>query len=418
MWRTACSQFATFADAIDLEPALRERLLQPRRSLVVNFPVRMDDGSVRSLTGYRVQHTLAMGPTKGGLRLAANLTMGECAALAFWMTLKCALLGLPFGGAKGGARVGPYSLSEGERERIMRRLTMELILMIGPDSDIPAPDMGTREQEMAWMYDTYSAHMGRSVPAVVTGKPVSLGGSAIRRRATGEGVVFATEEVASAWGWELSLARAVVQGAGNVGSVVAEELCARGTTLTGFSDRTCAWLDPDGLPLGSMLEHLHEGQELDTWEPPPGDRGRRLHRGTNEELLTTDCTLLVPAALEAQLTAHNASDVRALAVIEAANGPTTPEAEDILHARGVRIVPDILANAGGVCASYFEWAQDIQRYSWSIDDERSRLAERMCRATRDVLEMAARDERAMRRSAGVLAMRHMAEASALRGVYP
>lgn len=418
MWRTAFSQFAMLADEISLSEPLRERLLYPRRSLVVNFPITMDDGSVRSFVGYRVQHTLAMGPTKGGLRFAEDLNLGECAALAAWMTLKCALLRLPFGGAKGGVCCDPYRLSVNERERIIRRFTAEMIPIFGPDRDIPAPDMGTSAREMAWIYDTFSTHMGYSVPAVVTGKPPALGGSDIRERATGMGVVFVTEQIAEAWTWRLDKARVIIQGAGNVGSVVAEVLAQRGASVVGFSDRTAAWVCPDGLPVDDMLASLRAGHELDVFEPQPGNRSPKLRKTSNVEMLTSDCTILIPAALEAQLTAENAADIKALAVVEAANGPTTPEAEDVLLARGVRIVPDILANAGGVTASYFEWAQSRQRYAWSEEEHLERLRRYMSQATGEVLEKAQTDERAMRRAAGMIALRRVAEASEQRGVYP
>jgi glutamate dehydrogenase (NAD(P)+) len=418
MWRTVTRQFAAIASELKMTEGMREHLLQPRRSLVVNFPVCMDDGSLRVFTGYRVQHTLAMGPTKGGTRYAANLTLGECAALAAWMSMKCALLHLPFGGAKGGVRCDPRTLSSGELERLTRRYAAELQPVIGPDRDIPAPDMGTNAQVMAWIYDTYSAQVGFAVPAVVTGKPPILGGTSGRERATGVGVVHVAHEVTQSWGWKLSNARAVVQGAGNVGSVVAEELAQQGTSIVGFSDRTGAWLDPEGLPIADMLMHLRAGAELDTFEPTPGDRGRGLHRGTNAELLATSCELLIPAALEAQLTGANAADVKALVVIEAANGPTTSSAERFLLAHGVRIVPDILANGGGVTSSYFEWAQDRQYYSWSEEEADLRLRQYMSSATQRVLEAANKDERGLRRAAGLLALRHLAEAAQLRGVYP
>jgi glutamate dehydrogenase (NAD(P)+) len=418
MWRTVTGQFAAIADELKMTTGLREHLLQPRRSLVVNFPVRMDDGSLREFTGYRVQHTLAMGPTKGGTRYAPDLTLGECAALAAWMSMKCALLRLPFGGAKGGVRCDPRALSAPELERLTRRYASELQPIIGPDRDIPAPDMGTNAQTIAWIYDTYSAQVGFSVPAVVTGKPPILGGTSGRERATGVGVVHVTKEVTESWDWKLGNARAIVQGAGNVGSVVAEELANAGVSVVGFSDRSGAWLDPDGLPVADMLTHLRTGGELAGFEPQPGNRGHGLRAATNAELLTSECELLIPAALEAQITSANAAGIKALAVIEAANGPTTSSAEKILLANGVRIVPDILANGGGVTSSYFEWAQDRQYYSWSEAEADLRLRQYMTSATTRVLEAAGKDERALRRAAGRLALAHIAEAAQLRGVYP
>jgi len=416
MWRTVVSQFDAIAEAIALPADLRERLLHPRRALVVNFPVRMDAGHLETFTGYRVQHTLTMGPTKGGTRFAPNLTLGECAALAAWMTMKCALLELPYGGAKGGVRCEPRGLSLGERERITRRYTSEMFPLLGPDRDIPAPDMGTSEREMAWMYDTYSTQVGYSVPAVVTGKPVVLSGSAERARATGTGIVHVIEAVSEAWGWHLPGLRAAVQGCGNVGSVVAQELAMRGVTVVGLSDRSGAWLDDNGVPVAELVAHARSGAELDGFVPAAGHR--TLRRSTNDELLAADCDLLVPAALEAQLTAENAADVRARAVVEGANGPTTPEAEQILTARGVRLVPDILANAGGVTVSYFEWAMAQQHYAWTDAQSAERLRHYMRAATERVLDAAGPHATDLRQASGVLALRRVADAAEARAVYP
>ncbi|MGC9220398.1 MAG: Glu/Leu/Phe/Val family dehydrogenase [Solirubrobacteraceae bacterium] len=410
LYAMACRQFARAADVLQLDDEPRARLLEPRRSLMANFPVRMDSGEVVTLTGYRVQHTLAMGPTKGGLRFAPDLSLGECSALAMWMTWKCSLLGLPYGGSKGGVRCDPYVLSASEMERITRRYTTEMMLVVGPDTDIPAPDMGTSEREMAWFYDTYSQSVGHSVPAVVTGKPVALGGTIGRQSATGLGVLFALESALEVTGESLSGKRVVVQGFGNVGSVAAREMQARGAKVLAVSDIRSGIYNPNGLDLEAVNRWVAENKYLEGY--PDADAVGR------EEVLELPCDILVPAALENQITATNADKVQARLVVEGANGPTTPAADRILEDRGITVVPDILANAGGVTVSYFEWVQSYQKYSWGETQVHDRMREMM----RDGFgRIAAASERLKTdyRTAGLAsAVEHVAEASRLRAIYP
>jgi glutamate dehydrogenase (NAD(P)+) len=410
LYAMACRQFARAADVLELDDEVRTRLLEPRRSLVCNFPVRMDSGEVVNHTGYRVQHTLTMGPTKGGLRFAPDLGFGECAALAMWMTWKCSLVGLPFGGAKGGVRCDPYALSVGEMERITRRFAAELLPMIGPDVDIPAPDMGTGEREMAWIYDTYSQSVGYAVPAVVTGKPVALGGSVGRQSATGLGVVFAIECTFEELDWSLPECSFVVQGFGNVGSVVAQELHARGAKVIAVSDIRGAITNPHGLDIPAVMRWVSENQYLEGYpgaEPVDG-----------EVMLELECDVLVPAAREEQITDLNADRLKCRMVVEGANGPTTPAADRILGSRGITVVPDILANAGGVIVSYFEWVQSHQKYSWEAMEVRERLRTQMRGAFARVRATADQLEADNRTAALACAIAHVSEAAKLRAIYP
>jgi glutamate dehydrogenase (NAD(P)+) len=410
LYRIATSQFVRCADVLELNEESRERLLEPRRSLIVVFPARMDDGSVRSFTGYRVQHTLTLGPTKGGIRYAPGVSLGECAALAMWMTWKCALLHLPFGGAKGGVRCDPNELSSGELERITRRFAAELIPVIGPDRDIPAPDMATGEREMAWFMDTYSQQVGHAVPEIVTGKPAVLGGTEARRPATGLGVVFVTQAVCDRLGWNLSEQRVALQGFGNVGSVAARELQRLGARVVAVSDHTCGIVDEEGLDVAAVARWVEANHTLEGCE-----LGRRVGRA---EVLETPCDVLIPAALERQLTAENAGRVDCRLVVEAANGPTTPEAEAILAEREIRVVPDILANAGGVTVSYFEWVQDQQKYTWEPAQITERLRAQLGDATTKVLDAAERLGVDWRTAAMAVAVERVAEATKLRTIYP
>jgi glutamate dehydrogenase (NAD(P)+) len=410
LYRIATSQFLRCADVLDLDQERRERLIEPRRALIVVFPVRMNDGSVKSFTGYRVQHTLTMGPTKGGIRYAPDVSLGECAALAMWMTWKCALLGLPYGGAKGGVRCDTNELSPAEIEHITRRFASELIPVIGPNRDIPAPDMATGECEMAWFYDTYSQAMGHSVPGIVTGKPAVLGGTKARRPATGLGVVFVIEAMLERIGWPLRKQRFVVQGFGNVGSVVALELHRRGAKVIGVSDHTCGIVDENGLDIPALVEWVDEHRYL---EHAP--YGRKVDR---RDVLEVPCDVLIPAAIERQITTDNAHKLDCKLIVEAANGPTTPEADEILRERSIPIVPDILANAGGVTVSYFEWVQDQQKYTWDLQQIKDRLRKQMRTATARVAEEA--DARALdwRTAAMTVAVARVAEAATLRSIYP
>jgi glutamate dehydrogenase (NAD(P)+) len=395
---------------LELDQESRERLLEPRRSLVVVFPVRMDDGIVRSFTGYRVQHTLTMGPTKGGIRYAPGVSLGECAALAMWMTWKCALLGLPYGGAKGGVRCDPNELSVQEIEQITRRYASEVIPVIGPGRDIPAPDMATGEREMAWFYDTYSQAVGYSVPEIVTGKPAVLGGTEVRRPSTGLGAVYVLEAALELLGWRMKEQRVVVQGFGNVGSVAALELHARGARVVGVSDHTGGIVNEAGLDIPAIAEWIQTNRYL---EDCPYGRlvGPR-------EVLETPCDVLVPAAVECQLAVDNAERLECRLVVEAANGPTTPEAERILADRGVTVVPDVLANAGGVTVSYFEWVQDQQRYTWDAGRIKERLRAQLRGATMRVAEEAVTRGVDWRTAAMTVAVARVAEAARFRAIYP
>ncbi len=410
LYRIAAEQFERTADVLDLDPDTRARLLEPRRTLTVNFPVRMDDGTVRSFTGYRVQHTLHMGPTKGGMRYAPAVSMGECAALAMWMTWKCALLELPYGGAKGGVRCTPKEMSVGEIERVTRRYATELLPIIGPDRDIPAPDMATGEREMAWFMDTYSQQMGHAVPEIVTGKPPVLGGTEARRPATGLGVVYVTEGVLERLGWPVREQRFVVQGFGNVGRIAARELYDVGARVVGIGDAQGGVSDPAGLDVPA-LEAWADAQGSVEGFPDAAPVGRSA-------LLEVECDVLIPAALEQQITAENADRLRCRLVVEAANGPTTPEAEALLAARGILVVPDVLANAGGVCVSYFEWVQDIQRYSWDYIELQERLRRQLRAALGKVWTAAEELDVSWRTAALSVAVTRVAEAARLRGVYP
>ena len=410
LYAMACRQFARAADVLALDDEVRTRLLEPRRSLVVNFPVRMDTGEVVNYTGYRVQHTLTMGPTKGGLRFAIDLGLGECAALAMWMTWKCALVGLPYGGAKGGVRCDPYSLSVGEMERITRRYATELIPVVGPDVDIPAPDMGTGEREMAWFYDTYSQSVGHAVPAIVTGKPAVLGGTVGRQSAAGLGVVVAIECAFDELEWSLPGRTFVVQGFGNVGSVVAQELHASGAKVIAVSDIHSAITNPYGLDIPAVKRWVAENQYLEGFpEAEPID---------GMAMLELECDVLVPAAREEQISHGNASALRCRLIVEGANGPTTPAADRILAERGITVIPDILANAGGVVVSYFEWVQSYQKYNWEATEVRERMRAHIRDAFAQVRAMAQQLEIDNRTAALASAIDHVSEAAKLRAIYP
>ncbi len=410
LWGLAVAQFGRAADALGLEDEIRTRLLEPRRSLVVNFPVRMDDGTVQSFTGYRVQHTLTMGPTKGGLRYAPGVSLGECAALAMWMTFKCALVGLPFGGAKGGVRCDPNRLSVGEIERITRRYASELIPVIGSDRDIPAPDMATGEREMAWFMDTYSQQIGHTEPEIVTGKPIVLGGTVGRQAATGLGVVYALEAVQELRGEPLAGQRVAIQGFGNVGSVLAHELSERGARVVSISDVTCGIVNEDGIDVSGALHWVAEHRFLRGFSG-----GSEVSR---TDVLEMPCDILIPAALERQITAENAPRVDCRLVVEAANGPTTVEADAIFAERGIPVVPDVLANAGGVTVSYFEWVQDQQKFFWDAERVAQQLERQIRAGFEQIVEAAARLRCDWRTAAQAVAVERVAEAARLRAIYP
>lgn len=410
LWRVAVTQFNRAADLLDLGADARARLLEPRRALVANFPVRRDSGEIQSFTGYRVQHTFALGPTKGGVRYAPGVSLGECAALALWMSLKCALLGLPFGGAKGGVRCDPNRLSVAEMERITRRFASELVPVIGPDQDIPAPDMATGEREMSWFMDTYSQHVGHPTPGIVTGKPLVLGGTQGRRAATGLGATICAEAMMERLGRGIPASRVAIQGFGNVGGVIAKELYDRGATVVALCDVTGGVVNRDGIDVDEALAWVAGNRFLRGF---PG-----AAEATRGGMLETSCDVLIPAALECQITAENAPRLDCGLIVEAANGPTTPEADEILAQRRIPVVPDLLANAGGVTVSYFEWAQDQQRYSWQPEEISARLRGHLEAAMERISEAADRYQVGWREAAQAVAIARVAEAARLRSVYP
>lgn len=410
-FRLAVSQFDQAAETMHLDLNLRERLKQPQRSLVVSIPVRMDDDHVEVFTGYRVQHDSSRGPSKGGVRYHPNVNLGEVAALAMWMTWKCALAGLPYGGAKGGVAVAPKQLSHAELQRLTRRYAAEIFPLIGPDKDVPAPDVGTDAQIMAWMMDTYSQQVGYAVPGVVTGKPLSIGGSLGREEATGRGVVYVTLEALRHLKLSIDHATVVVQGFGNVGMHTALIMEQEGARVVAVSDVTGGLYNEKGLNIRELLDRYKtKGQTLK--DTKMGDWI------TNEELLRLPCTVLVPAALSEQITVHNAAALRCRILAEGANGPTTLEADRILEDNGVFIIPDILANSGGVIVSYFEWVQDLQRFFWNETDIRKRLQDIITSAFHQTKLFATEKRVSMRMAALMNGIDKVAQAHLQRGLYP
>jgi glutamate dehydrogenase (NAD(P)+) len=406
----ARAQYEQALPYADVSPMVAERLAFPERAVITAVPLRLDDGSIKIFPGYRVQHSTVLGPTKGGIRYDQEVSLGECAALASWMTWKCALLRLPYGGAKGGIRCNPRALSQRELERLTRRFTSELVREIGPQTDIPAPDMATNEQTMAWMMDTYSMLKGHAVPEVVTGKPISVGGSIFRREATGAGVVMTAERACHRLGRLMTTQRCVVQGFGNVGGVAASELHDKGATVIAVSDISGGVYAPGGLEIPELHAYVAQHGSLEGYD--------RCQRITNEELLELECDILIVAAREDQLTAENAGRVHASLIVEGANGPTTLEADAIFAERKIPVVPDILANAGGVTVSYFEWVQDLGRLFWDRDEIRSRLADKMHDAFDRVWNVSEEKEITLRQSAMVAAIREVGGALETRGIYP
>jgi glutamate dehydrogenase (NAD(P)+) len=410
LFRTAVAQFEeALTHAPEVEPGIAERLRNPERAVMVSVPVRMDDDSWRVFAAYRVQHSSVMGPTKGGIRYDLHVSLGECAALAMWMTWKCALLRLPYGGAKGGVRCNPREMSLGEVQRLTRRYTSELLPIIGPQEDIPAPDMATNEQTMAWMMDTYSMQMGYAVPEIVTGKPVSIGGSVFRSEATGAGVVMVTERACHRLGWEFAAQSFVVQGFGNVGGVAAREIASRGGKVLAVSDISGGIYDENGLPIDQVTRWADDHGSLAEYP---------AEHVSNAELLELPCDILVLAALEDQVTAENAHRIDAKMIAEGANGPTSFEADQILAERGIVVLPDVLTNAGGVTVSYFEWVQDLGRLFWTREEIRARLAEKLDDAFDRVWELAEGQALTLRSAALVGGIREVAGALASRGIYP
>jgi glutamate dehydrogenase (NAD(P)+) len=409
-WHVAQQQFDLAAERLNLDPGLRRVLREPRRELTVHFPVKMDDGTVQVFTGFRVQHNLGRGPAKGGIRYHQDVSIDEVKALAMWMTWKCAVVGIPYGGGKGGVIVDPKKLSMKELEGLSRRYFTEITVLIGPERDIPAPDVNTTPQIMSWFMDTYSMHVGYTVPGVVTGKPISLGGSEGRNEATARGCVYTVVEAAKHLGMDLKKSTVAVQGYGNAGAIAAQLMAVEGSTVVAVSDtqggiRNMAGLDPNKV-LAWKKEH-------GTVRGFPGAEAI-----TQEEVLETECDVLIPAALENQITAANAAKIKARIVAEAANGPTTPEADAILYERGVFMIPDILCNAGGVTVSYFEWVQDLNRDHWTEDEVNEKLKVIMVKAFHEVLEQSLTQKVNMRTGAYLNAVQRVADATALRGLYP
>ncbi len=409
-YEVAVAQFDEAAERLGLSQSMRAILRKPKRELIVNFPVRMDNDDVEMFTGYRVQHNITRGPAKGGIRFSPYVSLDEVRALAMWMTWKCAVVGIPFGGAKGGVLCDPHKMSRTELERMTRRYATEISIIMGPNSDIPAPDMNTNPQVMAWMMDTFSMHQGYSVPAVITGKPLAIGGSEGRLEATARGVQVVTREALKDLNMLPDRCSVVIQGFGNVGSVTARLLAEMGCKIVGLSDIKGGVYNPAGIDVHTALRYSKEHGNL------AGLPGTELV--TNDELMELSCDILIPAALENQLTGRNAARVKARLVVEAANGPTTPDAEAILYDNSVTIVPDILANAGGVTVSYFEWVQDLQRFFWAEHEINDRLETIMTRSYYAVRHKAREQQTNLRMGAYLLAVARVAEATELRGVYP
>jgi glutamate dehydrogenase (NAD(P)+) len=409
-WEMARSQLRRVADLIEIGDNMLNVLLDCKKSVVVSVPTRMDDGSVQVFEGFRVTHNIARGPSKGGIRYHPAVTLEETKALAMWMTWKCALMGLPFGGAKGGVVVNPKLLSVDELERMTRRYTSEIINFIGPEIDIPAPDVGTSGREMAWIFDTYSMNKGYSVLGVVTGKPLQVGGSLGRIEATARGAAFCTREALRKRGERVDGRRIAVQGFGNVGRNLAIILAGDGATIVALSDSTGGVYNPSGLDLAAAIQHKQETGEL------AGLSG--AHTITNDELLLLDCDVLAPCALEQVITDENADRVKATVVCEGANGPVTPEADQILEDRGVLVLPDVLANAGGVVVSYFEWVQGLQEYFWKESEVNAKLNDIVTRAFQETWRLHEERSISMRQAAYALAVGRVAEATVTRGLYP
>jgi glutamate dehydrogenase (NAD(P)+) len=410
LFRQAQTQFEQALPYAGISDLAAERLRYPERAFIFSVPMRLDDGTVQVFPGYRVQHSSVLGPTKGGLRYDPGVTLGECAALAVWMTWKCALLRLPYGGAKGGVRCNPKELSPSELQRLTRRFTSELLPVIGPQEDIPAPDMATNEQTMAWMMDTYSMQKGYAVPEIVTGKPIAIGGSVFRHEATGAGVVMVIERACRRLGRPLAGQRCVVQGFGNVGAIAAQELADKGASVVAVSDVSGGVYDENGLDLADLRASIGEHGALAGY--------LEAEHVTNVELLELPCDILVLAAREDQVTAANADRLQARMIAEGANGPTSVEADRILAERGVLVLPDVLTNAGGVTVSYFEWVQDLGRLFWGRDEIRAKLADKLSDAFDRVWTLAEQEEISLRGAALVTGIREVAAALEARGLFP
>jgi glutamate dehydrogenase (NAD(P)+) len=410
-FRMACQQFDLVADHLQIPESERGRIKYPKRSMTVALPIHRDDGSTEVFAGYRVQHHLTLGPTKGGLRYHPDVRLGEVAALAMWMSWKCALTGLPYGGAKGGVACDPGKLSKEELERLTRRYTQEMIPFIGPQVDVMAPDLGTNEQVMAWMMDTYSVHAGYTVPSIVTGKPVNLGGSLGRREATGRGVAYLVNRATDALGLDISKCTAAVQGFGNVGSVAALSLARYGAKVTAVTDAFGGVYNSKGLDLWALEKHAAKTKSVAGFA--------EADTLTNEQLLVLPCDILVPAALERQITGDNAAKIQCRILAEAANGPTTPEADVILNQRPeIFLIPDVLCNAGGVVVSYFEWVQDLQSFFWGETEVVDKLFRILENAFTQTVNLSKKSKLPMRMAALTLGIKRVQEAKRVRGLFP
>ncbi len=402
-------RFDRAAELLDLEPGIYKILRNPEKQLIVSVPVQLDNGDVEVFTGYRVLYNTSRGPAKGGIRFDMNVTLEEVKALAAWMTWKCAVVNLPFGGAKGGVICDPLGMSVGELERVTRRYTKGIMSLLGPDTDVPAPDVNTNERVMAWVMDTYSMHVGRTENAVVTGKPVEMGGSLGRKEATGRGCMLVTKEALDHLGMPMQGATVAVQGFGNVGSTAATLMAEQGCKIVGISDRAGAFVNMNGIDVAAAIAYVQTHRSLEGFtggDQIPAD-----------ELLTLDVDVLIPAALENVITTKNAPKIRAKVICEGANGPTTAAADAILDEKGIFVIPDILANAGGVTVSYFEWVQDRMGYFWSEDDVNSRLSGIMTRSFHDVLQLSKQHRVNMRTAAYMVSISRVATVHRLRGIY-
>jgi glutamate dehydrogenase (NAD(P)+) len=410
LWDVALEQFNTASDLMGLDDGMRQVLGHCQREFTVNFPVEMDDGSIKVFTGHRVQHNRNPGPTKGGIRYHQDVTMEEVKALAMFMTWKCAVVSIPYGGAKGGVRVNPKDLSSNEVQNLTRRFTTELMPIIGPDKDIPAPDVNTNSQTMAWLMDTYSMNVGYSVPGVTTGKPIVLGGSEGRNDATGRGCVFAINEAARDLGIDVTQAKVAIQGFGNVGGTAARLIEEEGATVVAVSDSSSGIYNPNGLKYAEVERYKRETGRLADFP--------EAENVSNSELLELPCDVLIPAALENQITARNADRIQARLIAEGANGPTTPEGDRIIHDRGITLLPDIYANAGGVTVSYFEWVQAMQAFPWTEQQVNERLRLVMSKSYQALRDTTQRHDVGFRTGALLRAIERVAEFTRIRGVYP
>ena len=410
LYDMAVEQLDIAAHYLQLDPGIHEVLKFPKRELSVNFPVQMDDGSLRVFSGYRVQHNTSCGPAKGGIRYHPSVTLEETRALAMWMTWKCAVVNIPYGGAKGGVICDPKQLSIREIENLTRRYITEINMLIGPNSDIPAPDIGTNPQVMAWIMDTYSMHKGYTVSAVVTGKPIAIGGSEGRVEATGRGVTVVAAMAAKAKGMSLEGAKVIVQGFGNVGSTTAKLMDEAGAIVVGVSDAIGGIYNPNGIPISRVIHCAGKEGCLSAY--------RDAEKVTNEDMLELPCDILVPAAISEQIHEDNATKIKAKIIVEGANGPTTPQADRILNDRGIFVVPDVLANAGGVIVSYFEWVQDLQAFFWSEGEVNQKLEMIISRAYNAVTEVADKHKVDLRTAAYIIGVDRVAQATNIRGIYP